>query len=162
LKELKKDFSIVFKTGNHSERYEKFLIQKAPELFDIEVLAFENIIAVPGIEYVKNKRIIKAGKLNITHGHEFGESIFSPVNPARGLYLRAKASVIAGHHHQTSEHTEADMNGKVTGAWSIGCLCDLNPHYRPLNKWNHGFAVVDHDGDEFEVSNHKIINGKIK
>jgi len=161
IRELKPDFRIIYKMGNHEERYEKFLIQKAPELFDMEILAFENIIGLP-IEYVKNKRIIKAGKLNITHGHEFGESVFSPVNPARGLYLRAKASVLAGHYHQTSEHTEADMNGKVTGAFSVGCLCDLNPHYRPLNKWNHGFAVVEHDGEDFEVSNYKIINGKVK
>lgn len=160
--ELKHDFNIIWKMGNHSERYEKFLIQKAPELFDLEILAFENIIGIPGIEYIKNKRIMKAGRLNICHGHEWGESVFSPVNPARGFYMRAKASVLAGHYHQTSEHMERDMNGKITGVWSTGCLCDLSPAYRPLNKWNHGFATVHHDGEEFEVSNYKIINGAIK
>lgn len=162
IKELKNDFNVIYKCGNHEERYEKFLIQKAPELFDLEILAFENVIGIPGIEYVKNKRIMKAGRLNVIHGHEFGESIFSPVNPARGLFLRSKASAICGHYHQSSEHMETDMNGKVSGAWSVGCLCDLNPHYRPLNKWNHGFATIHHDGDEFEVSNFKIINGKVK
>lgn len=160
--ELKGDFNVIFKMGNHEERYEKFLIQKAPELFDLEILAFENIIGIPGIQYVKNKKIMKAGKLNVIHGHEFGETIFSPVNPARGLFLKSKASAICGHYHQSSEHMETDMNGKVSGAWSVGCLCDLNPHYRPLNKWNHGFATIHHDGDEFEVNNYKIINGRVK
>ena len=162
LKELKNDFNVIYKMGNHEERYEKFLIQKAPELFDMEILAFENVIGISGIEYIKNKKIMQAGKLNIVHGHEFGESIFSPVNPARGLFLKAKVSAICGHYHQSSEHMETNMNGKVSGAWSVGCLCDLSPHYRPLNKWQHGFATVHHDGDEFEVNNYKIINGKVK
>lgn len=114
-----------------------------------------------GIHLVKGKRVIKAGKLNICHGHEWN-GISSPVNPARGYSLRAKTNIIAGHLHQTSEHIESDMNGKISGAWSTGCLCDMHPDYAPLNKWNHGFAWVDVDGDDFEVHNHKIINGKIK
>ena len=163
IKELKNDFKIIFKMGNHSERYEKFIIQKAPELFDLEILSFENLIGVSEIDYVKNKRIIKAGKLNIAHGHEWGETIFSPVNPARGLFLKGKTNALCGHYHQVSEHTETDMNGKVIGTWSTGCLCDLTPHYRPLNKWQHGFAIVEHEeSGEFEVNNHKIVKGKIK
>lgn len=114
-----------------------------------------------GIHLVKGKRVIKAGKLNIIHGHEFN-GVSSPVNPARGYALKAKTNVIAGHLHQTSEHIESDMNGKISGSWSTGALCDLHPDYAPLNKWNHGFAWVEVDGDDFEVHNHKIINGKIK
>lgn len=165
--DLKKYFpkvKIIYKLGNHEERFEVFIMQRAPELWGMEVLSWENLIKSKerGIEVVKNKRMIKAGKLNIIHGHEFGHGFFSPVNPARGLYLRAKANVIAGDSHQTSEHMEADMNGVINGAWSIGCLCDLHPNYRPLNKWNQGGGDIEIDGDQFEVHNHKIINGKIK
>jgi len=114
-----------------------------------------------GIHLVKGKRIIKAGKLNIVHAHEFNGAS-SPVNPARGFFLKAKTNVIGGHLHRTSEHTESDLNGKVSGAWSTGCLCDLHPEYAPINSWNLGFAWVDIFGDEFEVHNHKIINGKLR
>jgi hypothetical protein len=115
-----------------------------------------------GIHLVRNKRIIKAGKLNIVHAHEFNGGS-SPVNAARAFYNKAKTNVIGGHLHQVSEHSEPDMDGKVTGAWSTGCLCDLHPNYAPINRWQHGFAwvEVDNDGD-FEVHNQKIINGKIK
>lgn len=114
-----------------------------------------------GIHLVKGKRIIKAGKLNIVHAHEFN-GVSSPVNPARGFFLKAKTNVIGGHLHRTSEHIESDMNGKVSGAWSVGCLSDLHPQHAPINNWNHGFAWVEVDGDEFEVHNHKIINGQIR
>jgi len=165
LDDIKKYFNgveIIYKLANHEERYEKFLLQKAPELFDLEILSWKSLIG-DRVPIVKNKRPIKAGKLNILHGHEFGESIFSPVNAARGLYLKSKTSTAAGHSHVTSEHIERDLNDSITGCWSIGCLSDLHPDYRPVNKWNHGFAfvMVDNDGD-FEMHNYKIINGKIR
>jgi hypothetical protein len=85
-------------------------------------LKLESIIKARanGIEVIKDKRIIKAGGLNIIHGHEFNSSFFSPVNIARGLYLRGKTSAIQGHQHRTSEHTEKDMNEKMTTTWSTG------------------------------------------
>ena len=162
---------LIFKFGNHSERFENFIIKKAPELYGIECFQLDNLIRIQyqalfnkplDIDFVKNKRIMDIGHLAAIHGHEFGESVFSPVNASRGFYLRAKANVIGGHQHQTSEHTESNINGKVVGAWSVGCLCDLHPKYRPINKWNHGFAIVTKFKDgNFEVQNKKIINGKI-
>ncbi len=169
LKKLKA--KIIFKFGNHSERFENFIIKKAPELWGIECFQLDNLIRIQyqsifneplECDFVKNKRIMDIGHLAAIHAHEFGESAFSPVNAARGFYLRAKANVIGGHQHQTSEHTESNINGKIVGAWSVGCLCDLHPKYRPINKWNHGFAIVKQFKDgSFEVHNKKIIDGKI-
>lgn len=154
---------IYFKLGNHEDRYQHYLWQKAGELDGVTEFEFDNIIKARanGITVIKDKRIIYAGSLNIVHGHEFGQAIFSPVNIARGLYLRGKVSALQGHNHQTSEHTEADMNGKITTTWSSGCLCELNPAYLPINKWNHGFCIVDIDGKDFEVRNKRIYKGKV-
>lgn len=154
---------IYYKLGNHCERYQHFLWMKANELEGVEEFKFENIIRAraEGIEVIGDKRIIKLGDLNVLHGHEFGGSIFSPVNIARGLFLRGKVSAMQGHNHQTSEHTESNMNGEITTTWSLGCLCELNPAYLPINKWNHGFALVDIDGQQFHVRNKRIHKGKI-
>lgn len=154
---------IYFKYGNHCERYEHFLFMKAKELIGIEEFDLQNIIKsrTGDIEIIKDKRIIKANGLNIIHGHEFNVGFFSPVNVARGLFLRGKTSAMQSHSHQTSEHTESDMNGKITTTWSTGCLCELHPEYAPLNKWNLGFAVVDLDGtDGFDVRNKRILKGR--
>jgi hypothetical protein len=155
---------IIFKLGNHEERYERFILSQAPALLDLECFTFEEVCQFRnyGVEVVKNKKIIKLGDLNIVHGHEFSRSVMSPVNIARGFFLRAKANIIGGHHHQTSEHFEQDVNEKIVGAWSVGCLSELHPKYMPINKWNHGFAEIESDGKEFEVDNLKIINGKIR
>lgn len=166
---------IIYKLGNHDERYEIFLKQRAPELFDFSVLDLNYLINVHGsteeerelskkrnIKIVSKKRVLKLGKLNVIHGHEFGNSIFSPVNPARGFYLRAKSNTIGGHHHQTSEHIEKDLNNNITGCWSVGCLSDLHPAYMPINKFNLGFArVLVHSSGDFSVENKKIMEYKI-
>jgi len=154
---------IFFKFGNHEERYQHYLWTKAHELDGVEEFELENIIRAraEGIEVIKDKRIIKLGDLNVIHGHEFGGSIFSPVNIARGLFLRGKVSAMQGHNHQSSEHTEQNMNGEITTTWSLGCLCSLSPGFLPLNKWNHGFAIVDIDGQNFQVRNKRIHKGII-
>lgn len=155
---------IIYKEGNHDERYNHFLMMKASELVGVEEFALESIIKkrAGDVDYVGGKRIIKAGELNIIHGHEFGMSFFSPVNPARGLFLRAKVSCLQGHLHQTSEHTESNMNGRITTTWSSGCLSELHPMFLPINKWNNGFAYVEvsKDGD-FDVQNKRIYKGEV-
>ena len=157
------DAKIYFKIGNHEERYFHFLWMKAHEIVGVEEFELENIIKsrAEGIEIIKDKRIMKAGDLNIIHGHEFGGSVFSPVNIARGLFLKGKVSAMQGHNHQTSEHTESNMNGEITTTWSLGCLCELHPAYLPINKWNWGMALIDIDGQNFEVRNKRIHNGKV-
>ena len=155
---------IYYKLGNHDERYEHYLQHKAPELLNIPDFKFENLLKAKdrGMEVIGEKRIIKSNKLNIIHGHEY-PSVFSPVNIARGLYMKGKVSAMQGHNHQTSEHTETDMNGEIVTTWSLGCLCELNPAYMPLNKWSHGFAIVDlnDNGKDFHVRNYRIYKGKV-
>lgn len=155
---------VYFKLGNHDERYQHFLWTKAGEIAGLDDFQLETIIKkrVSDITIIDEKRIIKTGDLNIVHGHEFPSSIMSPVNVARGLYLRAKSSTLCGHHHRTSEHTEQDINGKIITTWSVGCLSELHPAYMPINSWNHGFVLIDlHGRKEFEVRNKRIWKGKI-
>jgi hypothetical protein len=138
-------------------------LAQVPELIELEYFTFQNLIKARdyGIEIVKNKRLIRAGHLNIAHGHEWRSTFAAPVNPARGFYLKAKANILAGHCHRTSEHFEQDVNNKIIGSWSVGCLSELNPHYAPYANYNHGFATVEIDGKDFKVDNKKIYNGKI-
>lgn len=162
-KELK--CKVFFKIGNHEARYQHFLMQKAGELSGIEEFEFENIIKARanGIEMIASNRYMKLNELNGLHGHEYIGGISAPVNVARGLYMRGKVSAFQGHNHSTSEHSETDMNGKITTTWSIGCLSELHPSYMPLNKWNWGCAMVelDSNGKDYQFHNKRIFNGKI-
>ena len=155
---------IIWKDGNHDERLYLYLRRHSPAVLGIDDFVCSSVLHFSdyGVEYVTDKRPIVCGKLNILHGHEYPGGITAPVNPARGLFLRAKACAIQGHQHQTSEHSEPTLEGKNIACWSTGCLSELHPAYMPLNRWNHGFATIQmaRDGN-FKVSNHKIINGEI-
>lgn len=152
---------IIFKLGNHEDRWVRYLSVKAPELLGVADFELKNVLGFDavGVEQVAELRPIRLGKLNVIHGHEYKFSISNPVNPARGFFLRAKTHVLGGHLHQSSQHSEKNLEGKVVSAWSTGCLCDLHPDYSPLNNWSHGFAIVEVciDG-RFEVSNLRVID----
>lgn len=155
---------IWFKMGNHEDRWQRYLSNKAPELLGVSDFEIEKIFRFDDLNMrsIGKRQHIKVGGLNILHGHEFGRSIFSPVNAARGLFLRAKTSALIGHYHQTSEHIEKDMNDNTTGCYSTGCLCDLRPDYARYNKWNHGFAIVESgEASEYSVRNLKIFDGRV-
>ena len=161
------DVPIYFKAGNHEERLAKYINDKAPDLAQLPELTLSGFLKLDdlGVQFVDGRQKAMMGKLIVVHGHEFGESIFSPVNPARGLFLRAKSSTLAGHNHQTSEHHENNLKNDSMACFSTGCLCQLTPNYRPFayTKWNHGFAIVEIDADDtFEVSNYRIIDGKVR
>lgn len=154
---------IYFKEGNHEYRMERHLMRHAPVLigmpeFELPILLR---LAENGIEYIRNKRIIYAGKLNIAHGDEWKGG--GGVTPARWAGLRAKESVLIGHFHRVNEAIDRTIRGDLRGYWSTGCLCELQPAYLPQNEWCHGFSVVDIEEDgSFEVRNFKIINGKVR
>lgn len=156
---------IYFKVGNHEERYEHFLMEKAKELVGIEEFEFENIIKARanGIDLISERRYMLLNALAGIHGHEYVGGISAPVNPARGLFMRGKVSCFQGHNHQTSEHTEPTLTGKMVTTWSMGCMSELHPAYMPLNKWNHGFGIVDLDsnGEDYEFRNKRVHKGKV-
>jgi predicted phosphodiesterase len=159
------DAHIYWLKGNHCIRWEKFLLMKVREIWDDPYFTLEERLRLneERVIMIDDKTLVKAGKLSITHGHHVFKGVFSPVNPARGAFLRAKQSVIVGHLHRASYHPEVDLDGKVIGCWSTGCLCELKPDYSPLvSNSQHGFAhiLVESNGD-YTVKNYQIINGKI-
>jgi predicted phosphodiesterase len=166
IKSLKSVFkgNIVYKEGNHEERFGKFITAKAPELYGVNDFTLPQLLRLDqyGVEWVSEKRPMYFGDLTVLHGHEYSFGVFSPVNVARGLFLRAKTSSICGHHHQTSQHQERDLRGNEVITYSVGCLCELNPAYMPINKWNYGMAIIERNGNDFEVDNQRIsANGKV-
>lgn len=159
------DAEIYWLKGNHCIRWEKFLAQKASEIWDDPYFHLEQRLALNDqrIKILDDTVLVKAGKLSITHGHHIFKGFFSPVSPARGAYSRAKQSLIVGHLHRASHHPEVDLDGNVVSCWSQGCLCELRPAYSPLvSNSQHGFAhiVVDKNKD-YTVKNYQIIKGKI-
>jgi len=161
---------IVYKEGNHDERFKLWLRDNAVTLAKLskkikfldtmEKLVHEALgIEKYGIEIVSDQRPVMVGHLPVLHGHEAGKTgLTSSVNSARGLFLKTLSTMLVGHGHRTSQHAETDWRHKQTSTWSTGCLCMMNPEYwRMGNKWNWGAAniVVDKTG-AFHVDNYRI------
>ena len=166
LTELRRHFpkaKIVFKEGNHDERWEKWLFLKAPEIFDDPEFKLSSRLRLGelNIDIVQDKLPIKIGKLTVLHGHELQGG--GGVNPARATFLKTLNSVLIGHVHKTSMHSEARMDGEIINVQSAGCLCGMFPMFSRVNKWNLGFVYVEHEikTGEYKLHNKLIIKGKV-
>lgn len=163
LRDTFKRAQIIYLEGNHEERLWRYAWRNVPELAQMEELSLKEMLHCDdyGVRVVDGKKPLLAGPhLHILHGHEFGGFMTNPVNPARGLNLRAKVNATCGHFHQSSNHTEPGL-GHPVSTWSSGCLCNLHPRYRPINKWNHGFQIVELHRAAWSLRNKKIIQGQV-
>lgn len=155
------DADMYYKIGNHEDRLERYILRNAKGLEGLLTVEDQLQLASMNIKLIHSKQIMKAGKLNIIHGHEYQGG--GGVNPARAMFLKAKGNTIFGHVHQTSEHVEKNIDGDIIACWSVGHVA-LIAEYAPdpFNKWNQGFAHIEVRKDgTFSVNNKRIINGKI-
>ena len=150
---------IIFKKGNHDERWDHWIWTRTPELSELPELRLEHRLGFDelGIEMVGDKRPIHLGKLPVFHGHELPRGLATPVNPARGVFIKLGTTGLIGHGHRTSTHAESNWKRDEICCWSTGCLCLLSPEYMPINKWNWGFAYVTQEkSGSFQVENLRI------
>lgn len=155
---------IIVSEGNHEARYSRKLRVSAPALIGIQEYRFNKLLHLDEIDadWVDNKRIIMEGRLAIFHGHELSKWGIGGVNPARTLYLKTKATAMAGHCHQHSVYQEKDMYDNIHTCWTVGCACELRPRYSPLNNWTHGFALIEKDKSGwFQVQSKRILGGRV-
>lgn len=168
LRWLRKQFPkgrIIYKEGNHEERFAVRVHKAMPEigklldLFAYEKLGFEEL----GIELVNDRRRIDMGYLSAIHGHELGKGTAVLVNAARTLQLKGKECAVVGHWHSPAQHRVRTLRNKHIGCWALGCLANLNPRYSPYNDWENGFGVFHRtDGNgNFVFENKTIIDGMV-
>jgi len=151
--------------ANHEYRYERWMMQKAPELLDISNFCLEDVLGLSELKIkpIKGYDHVMIGKLPVVHGDTIFRGFGSPVSKARTVWLKAKHSCIASHVHQTDEYNTKDIHGKVFTTWTTGCLMSLNVEYNPHgNEYNHGCAYIEVEPNgDFHVENKRIYNGKI-
>ena len=155
---------IIYREGNHEERWQRYIGKHAEQLKDVDDLALPELLRLRshGIEWVGERCKLTVGKLWIDHGHEWFGS--GGVNPARNYRMKAQDNILVGHVHKTTfDMHKRPLDSSVFAGWSMGCLCDLNPHYAPRNHWNHGVVMVELDGSgEFSVHNRIIVNNRVR
>ena len=163
LKILKKEFPdvpIYYKFGNHEKRFQRYISDNAPALMGIKGMNLQSFLKLDelGVTYIPEWQTIDLGGPQAIHGHEFGGWISN----AKQLWAKAKTTSICAHNHTKTEEGSRTLSGEITGTWTIGCQCDLNPAYRPYNGWNNGFGLFSrHDEMLWTFDNKLVINGNV-
>ncbi len=153
------ELEIYYKIGNHENRWTNYLMNQAPEIFDMDSVQFDDLLHLTKfrIKLIDSLTVSEFGRLNILHGHEI---MGGGVHVARNFRLKASDNILFGNFHRTKEDITKTIKNKVMGSWAVGCLCGLSPDYMSINDWNLGFAFITREkGGNFTVENKKIING---
>ena len=155
------ELEIYYKIGNHEQRWTNYLMNQAPEIFDMDSVQFDDLLHLTKlrIHLIDSLTVAEFGRLNILHGHEI---MGGGVHVARNFRIKASDNILFGNFHRTKEDITKTIKNKVMGSWAVGCLCGLSPDYMSINDWNLGFAFITRTKDgNFSVDNKKIINGFI-
>lgn len=158
---------IFYLSSNHEEdRLFRFLQSKAPELFDLDILSFPNLLGLKdlNIHYVDNSERILAGmepfsigRLNIDHGDNTG--VKSALNTARAIYLKTNCSILCHHFHRSESKIFRRFDGSLARVVCVGCLTNINPSYIKNSNHNLGCAIVEtYDNHFFSVDNKIILD----
>ena len=157
----------TFIKGNHERRFEKYLLENAPELIGVKGTTVEEQLDLPqkGVEFVDNLKLLEEtgepyniGQLYYFHGHELSGA---GVHTARNKYMKVQKNLLFAHYHCPQSYFHKSFND-VYGAFCTGCLCDVNPSYAPAAQHIQGFAIVEHEEDgTFSVQNKTIIYGRV-
>ena len=165
IREIFPTIPIVWQRGNHEDRLESYYRSHAAHLADLPTSDMASMLSLDKrkITMLNRKQKITINNFTMMHGHEMRGS-YSPVSASRWALLKAKACCAVAHFHSTSVTTGSDINHKMLTAWSVGCMCDLEPDYNTYgNQWNWGAAMLFNDGgDNWEFKNPRILpNGKL-
>jgi predicted phosphodiesterase len=135
---------IDFVQGNHEERYKRFIMSKAPELWGLPGLEFEEVTELNrmGIKYHKLK--LQLGKLLITHGTIVRQK---SAYTANGMLLIHFKNLLMGHTHRVGSSAMRTDDHTIC-AWEGGCMVDMESIGTEYIKsgvpnWQHGWTYIE-------------------
>lgn len=117
---------IIYREGNHEERFERYMSRHAKELSGVYDMAELLKLREHGIEWVSARAKMTVGKLWVDHGHEwFGGG---GVMPARNYRMKAVDNVLVGHVHKTSQDLFRRPSAR---RFHSGVVCGLPMRFEP-------------------------------
>lgn len=131
----------VFIAGNHENRLERYLADKAPELFNVVTIPELLKLKKRGWEYVPYKMDIKIGQLYYTH--DVGVAGRNAAYSALATY---QGNIVTGHTHRMCYAIEGNAKGKPHVTAVLGWLGDAKQadymhRVKASRDWALGFGV---------------------
>jgi predicted MPP superfamily phosphohydrolase len=142
---------IIWESGNHEHRLERYLARQADSLVSIKDQYGEPLITIPHIfnlaankiKWIPYRAKVPVGSAIVEHGDiARAKAGFT----AQALIDRRGRSGFSGHTHRLAMVTR--KQGDDVKFWiENGCLCNLNPtpSYTVDPDWQNSFSVAYHD-----------------
>jgi predicted phosphodiesterase len=131
-----------FIQGNHEQRLERYLADKAPALFD--TVKCERLFRFKerGWEYTPYKQHTKIGKLHLTH--DCGKAGPNAHIDAMNAF---QSNAIIGHTHRMGYAVQGNAKGEPHVGAMLGWLGDIDQtdymyRVRACRDWAHGFGIA--------------------
>lgn len=155
--------ALTYIEGNHEERLQRYLKDKAPALFSL--LSYPQIMQLEerGWQWVPYREHIKLGKIYLTH--DVGSGGPGAHNKAGQAF---EHSVAIGHCHRLAATYWGNAVGESHVSASLGWLgsveaCDYMHSIRAKRDWSHGWGTLLIDGaGDTHLQLHPVINGKVR
>lgn len=131
----------VYLGGNHCDRLQRYLQDRAPELFNVVDVPKLLHLKQHGWEYIPYKRDTKLGKMHFTH--DVGVAGRNSVFKCLDTYQH---SIVTGHSHRLAYVVEGNATGEFKLSAQFGWLgdsksIDYMQCARVLKDWALGFGV---------------------
>ena len=135
---------IIYIYGNHEFRLQKFLMDKAEELWGIEGLTIEEQLDLKhwNIKFVDTglkENYYKWGALYVGH--------FNRINKhsgytAKNLLEDKGVCLVQAHTHRLGSSFKSILGNSILVGYENGCLCNIHPLWIKDPNWQLGFSVV--------------------
>ncbi|MHA2063497.1 MAG: metallophosphoesterase [Candidatus Thorarchaeota archaeon] len=149
---------IFFVKGNHEDRIERFILDKAPEITSLDCLSIDKLLELEKfkITFIDEKQHVVLGDLEVTHGRVVrkwsGQS-------AKAHHEKTGGSVLHGHVHRLGTFYHTNRWGTHVSAEN-GHLTRTDFDYVDHPDWQQGFTTVEYYEDgRFSLRQHPIMAG---
>ena len=136
---------IKWLAGNHLKRLQKYIVKKAPKLFDFitieDLFLLESRSLFQYHPFTRNQ-LVKVLDTTLYARHQ---PYSQGVNCAMSTIQKKQISLIFGHTHRLQSVTKKRGDQTFISAYSCGCLIDFESPvfaYADTDDWQHCFAVV--------------------
>jgi len=131
----------IYVAGNHEHRLERYITQKAPELFGLVDIPALFQLPQNGWEYVEYKNHVCIGDLAVSH--DYGSA---GQTAHRTAAQRLGVPVVIGHTHRSASITRKGFHGKHRQSAMFGWLGDVSEvdylhQATAKTNWSLGFGI---------------------
>ena len=153
---------VVYLEGNHEDRLQRYLADKAPELWGTmadtpTLLQLDSF----GVDWMGRTPYWINSHLVVVHGHVVRKW---SGHTARALVTEYKCSVIHGHCHRMGTYYESGANGREWVGIENGHMMDMRTatYVAGVPNWQAGWTwVTDHGGGTFFCEQAKVIGRRL-